>query len=73
MDVWPQYALNRTVSDQYIKQSQQDWGPKSFRYLNVWQTDKSFKDCVKNDWENQNLERNEIWKMKEKLKSLILE
>ena len=36
----------------------------------MWQTDKSFKDCVKNDWENQNFEGNEIWKMKEKLKSL---
>ncbi|RZB65498.1 hypothetical protein D0Y65_041524 [Glycine soja] len=55
-DTWPenvQFTLSRNVSDHcpiLIKANNVDWGPKPFRILNCWLTDKSFSDVVKHCW-----------------------
>jgi len=78
LDLWPkskQYVLDRTVSDHcalICKNILIDWGPKPFRYLDVWHTEKGFKDFVINCWKAQNENGNDMWSLKEKLKTLKL-
>jgi len=47
-----------------------DWGPKPFRFLDIWQEDKEFGIFVKNKWESYLVQGNEILVLKEKLKML---
>ena len=76
LDLWPeskQYVLDISVSDHcalVIKHSLIDWGPKPFRYLDVWHTKAGFMDIVKEWWRNYDINGNEIWILKEKLKRL---
>jgi len=53
-----------------VKLSSTDWGPKTFRYIDACHTDRGFSDFVKKSWDKHNVEGNEIWSLKEKLKSL---
>jgi len=45
-------------------------GSQTFRYIDAWHTDRGFSDFVKKSWDKHNVEGNEIWSLKEKLKSL---
>ena len=47
-----------------------DWGPKPFRFLEIWQEDKEFENFIKSKWENYMVQGNEILVLKEKLKML---
>ncbi|KAH1199243.1 mRNA-capping enzyme [Glycine max] len=53
-DTWPesvQFTLSRKFSDHcpiLIKANNVDWGPKPFRILNCWLTDKSFREVIWN-------------------------
>jgi len=47
-----------------------DWGPKPFRFLDIWQEDKEFENFVKRKWESYVVQGNEFVVVKEKLKML---
>ena len=73
---WPgskQYVLDRQVSDHcalVLKSNVVDWGPKPFRFLDIWQEDKEFKIFIKSKWDSYLVQGNEIFVLKEKLKML---
>ena len=73
---WPgskQYVLDRQISDHcalVLKSNVVDWGPKPFRFLDIWQEEKEFEIFVKSKWENYLVQGNEILVLKEKLKML---
>jgi len=73
---WPgskQYVLDRQVSDHcalVLKVNIVDWGPKPFRFLDIWQEHKEFDKFVKDKWGNYLVQGNEILVLKEKLKML---
>ena len=49
-----QYVLGRQVSDHctlILKTHVVEWGPKPFRFLDIWQEDKRFSDFVQKKWE----------------------
>jgi len=56
MDVWPmckQYVQRREVSDHcalVIKSVEKDWGPKPFRTIDAWLSEKGFLEMVKVRW-----------------------
>ena len=57
---WPgssQFTLNRNFSDHcpvMLKSKSIDWGPKPFRILDYWLTNKSFKNLVQESWLHNN-------------------
>lgn len=73
---WPnstQTGLRRTVSDHYpilLEIKARDWGPKPFRYLNLWSTHPDFKEFVSRKWDSYNIDGWGSFIMKEKLKLL---
>jgi len=73
---WPgskQYVLDRQVSDHcalVLKVNIVDWGPKPFRFLDIWQEHKEFDKFVKDKWGNYLVQGYEILVLKEKLKML---
>jgi len=73
---WPgskQYVLDRQISDHcalVLKSNVVDWGPKPFRFLDIWQEDKEFENFIKSKWESYLVQGNEIIVLKEKLKML---
>jgi len=73
---WPgckQYVLDRQISDHcalLLKSNVVDWGPKPFRFLDIWQDHKEFAIFVKRKWESYVVQGNEIVILKEKLKIL---
>jgi len=52
---WPmgkQYILSREISDHcviVVKSSVKDWGPKPFRFIDVWLMEPGFKDMVRDN------------------------
>jgi len=72
---WPgckQYVIDRQISDHcslVLKSNVADWGPKPFRFLDIWQEDKEFEIFVKSKWDYL-VQGNEILVLKEKLKML---
>ena len=75
-DTWPesvQFTLARNFSDHcpiLIKANNVDWGPKPFRILNCWLTDKSFKDVVNHCWNSVQVVGWGAYVLKEKIKRL---
>jgi len=73
---WPgskQYVFYRQISDHcalVLKSNVPDWGPKPFRFLDIWQEDKEFENFVKSKCESYFVHGNEILVLKEKLKML---
>ncbi|MCH97415.1 LINE-1 reverse transcriptase like [Trifolium medium] len=50
------WALPREVSDHYplvVRYSNGDWGPKPFRFNNLWLQNKRFKELVVQTWQGQ--------------------
>ncbi|KAK3205564.1 hypothetical protein Dsin_019610 [Dipteronia sinensis] len=48
-----QKGLGRSLSDHnpvILGELMVDWGPKPFRFLNVWLEDKKFMECVRKKW-----------------------
>jgi len=56
LDLWPgckQYSQTKHVSDRcaiIVKSSNVDWGPKLFRTLDFWLSNKGFGELVKLKW-----------------------
>ncbi|XP_068491904.1 uncharacterized protein [Phaseolus vulgaris] len=73
---WPgckQYVIDRQISDHcalLLKSKVVDWGPKPFRFLDIWQENKEFEHFIKSKWESYLVQGNEILVLKEKLKML---
>ncbi|XP_068487078.1 uncharacterized protein [Phaseolus vulgaris] len=73
---WPickQYVQSREVSDHcalVVKFMVKDWGPKSFRTLDVWFMEKGFFAMVKEKWISYPVQGNAFFMIKEKLKRL---
>ncbi|XP_068500940.1 uncharacterized protein [Phaseolus vulgaris] len=68
-----QYVLDRQVSDHcavVLKANIVDWGPKPFRFLDIWQEHKEFDNFVKDKLGSYLVQGNEIFVLKEKLKML---
>jgi len=76
LEVWPnikQFVLSRLVPDNYalvLKDTCVDWGSKSFKSLNVWQSDGRFKDFVRSKWQSHEVFGGGLYVLKEKLKKL---
>ncbi|KAH1202802.1 hypothetical protein GmHk_17G049183 [Glycine max] len=75
-DTWPesvQFTLSRNFSDHcpiLLKANNMDWGPKPFRILNCWLTDKSFREVVNQCWNFVQVSRWGPYVLKEKIKRL---
>lgn len=73
---WPgckQYVMDRNISDHcalILKSKVLDWGPKPFRFLDMWQEDKDFNSFVKKKWENYRVHGNNIQMIMDKLRML---
>ncbi|GKV18280.1 hypothetical protein SLEP1_g28685 [Rubroshorea leprosula] len=70
---WTQVGVRRSISDHcaiILKSRNVDWGPKSFRALDVWQQHQEFRDFVKAKWENMQIEGWAAFKCQKKLKLL---
>jgi len=68
-----QYVIDRQISDHcalVLKSNVVDWGPKPFKFLDIWQEDKEFENFIKSKWESYVVQGNEIIVLKEKLKML---
>jgi len=76
LELWPnsqQFVLNRSISDHcavILKEVLVDWGPKPFRFLDVWMKDSSFKEFVSSSWSAYKVTGGGIFVFKEKLKKL---
>ncbi len=76
LEVWPnsqQFVFNRSISDHcavILKEVSVDWGPKPFRFLNVWLKDSRFKEFVSSSWSAYKITGGGIFVFKEKLKKL---
>ena len=76
LEHWPdskQYILGRQVSDHsalLLKSTSIDWGPKPFKSLNIWISDPSFKQVVRQSWTSYIGKGNPTVLLKEKLKKL---
>ena len=53
-----------------LKSKVTDWGPKPFRFLDIWQEDKEFGSFVKSKWESYLVQGDKFQVLKEKLKML---
>ncbi|KAL5137828.1 hypothetical protein HKD37_10G028135 [Glycine soja] len=75
-DTWlesVQFTLSRNFSNHcpiLIKANNVDWGPKPFRLLNCWLTDKSFREVVNQSWNSAQVSRWGAYVLKEKIKRL---
>ena len=75
-DTWAesvQFTLSRNFSDHcpiLLKANNVDWGPKSFRILNCWLTDKSFTDVANHCWNSVQVVGWGAYVLKEKIKRL---
>lgn len=50
-----QYILDKIMFDRcalVLKTNLVNWGPKSFRTLDVWQTNRHFRDSLERQWKN---------------------
>jgi len=47
-----------------------DWGPKPFRFLDIWQEDKRFSGFVKEKWEKYVVKGNQVFGIRDKFKML---
>jgi len=76
MQIWPmckQYVQRREVSDHcalVVKSLDKDWGPKPFRTIDAWLTEKGFMEMVKDRWSSYSVQGSVFTKVKEKLKRL---
>ena len=76
MENWPmckQYAQQREVSDHcaiVVKSLDKAWGPKPFRTIDAWFTERGFCEMVKNNWNSYSLQGSVFQKIKKKLKRL---
>lgn len=67
------WALPRDVSDHcplILKEGGWDWGPKPFRFNNLWLSNSSFKGVVEGLWREYRVEGWMGYVLKEKLKRL---
>jgi len=65
--------MDRTVYDHchvVLKHDSLNWGPKPFRNLDVWESHPGFLEKVKELRLSYKVNDNDIWVLKEKLKSL---
>ena len=75
-DRWPesvQFTLPRNFSNHcpiLLRPKDVDWGPKPFRTLNCWLTDKSFKEVVQQCWDSVQVSGWGAYVLKEKFKRL---
>ena len=73
---WPsskQYVLGRNISDHcalVLKSKVVDWGPKSFRFLDIWHENKDFGSFIKSKSESYIFRGNNFQMLKDKLKML---
>lgn len=73
---WPnlaQFGLKRKVSDHaeiLLKEDVENWGPKPFKFLNLWIQEKGFKEVVEKEWTETKVTGWSGYILKEKLKSL---
>ena len=73
---WPmskQYVKQREVSDHcaiVVKSVEKDWGPKPFRSIDAWFSERGFREMVKGKWLSYPTEGNALVTFKEKLKRL---
>ena len=76
LEKWPdskQYIKGRQVSDHCVlvlKSVTIDWGPKPFKTLDIWKSDPTFKEVVKQSWDTYIGKGNPMIILKEKLKKL---
>jgi len=76
MQKWPgttQFVHSKQVSDHcalVVKNKLVDWGPKPFRYFDVWQNEAGFKQVVKSAWDLDIGCGNPLEKVKLKLKEV---
>lgn len=76
IDSWPgfsQEVLPRDISDHcplLLRNSNQNWGPKPFRFLNCWFDDPRFKGFVLDTWRGFQIDGWGAYVLKEKLKNL---
>ncbi|KHN42566.1 hypothetical protein glysoja_049526, partial [Glycine soja] len=76
LSLWPgstYFILDRNFSNHcpiLFKATNADWGPKPFRVLDCWLTDKSFQDLVKGTWRNTTVRGWGGYSLKEKIKRL---
>ena len=76
LQCWPtckQYVQRREVSDHcalMIKCLDKDWGPKPFRSIDAWLSEKGFAGMVEERWKSYKSEGSAIKGLKEKLKLL---
>ncbi|KAL8538926.1 hypothetical protein ACS0TY_000790 [Phlomoides rotata] len=73
---WPNYSMKncgRTFSDHcpiFIESSVKEWGPKPFKFINIWISYPNFKAFIKRRWEDHKVLRWAGFQLKEKLKLL---
>ncbi|XP_068485324.1 uncharacterized protein [Phaseolus vulgaris] len=76
MHIWPsckQYVQRREVSDHcalVVKSVDKDWGPKPFKTIDAWLSEKGFMKMVKDRWSAYPAQGNSFMKVKDKLKWL---
>jgi len=76
ISLWPgstYFILDRNFSNHcpiMFKATNADWGPKPFRVLDCWLTEKSFQDLVKGTWRNTIVRGWGGYSLKEKIKRL---
>jgi len=76
MQIWPmckQYVQRREVSNHcalVVKSMDKDWGPKPFRTIEAWLSEKGFMEMVKGRWSSYSVHWCGFMKGKEKLKHL---
>ncbi|GLU02749.1 hypothetical protein SLE2022_199870 [Rubroshorea leprosula] len=67
-----QWGLKRSVSDHcplMIKNEQVDWGPKPFRFFDVWLDQPGCKEVITSVWSDSQVQGWSGFKLKEKLRS----
>lgn len=76
ISMWPnsvQKGLPRSISDHcplILETKLVDWGPKPFRFVNVWLANPDFKELVSKTWEDNQIPGWGGFVVKEKLKAL---
>jgi len=76
LQIWPmckQYVQRREVSNHcalVVKSVEKDWGPKPFRTIDAWLSEKGFMEMVKDRWSSYSVQGSGFTKVKEKLKCL---
>ena len=66
MNIWPdskQYVMERSIPVQFpliLKHNIIDWGPKPFRYIDVWEPHIGFSEFPNKNWDNFDMQGNDI-------------